>query len=139
MECDFSDPESVVSCFIHAMHQWELDSHALSRSARNSEDPSSYQSSVLASMVAISDRFCTPKPRTYGRNGSFQNPPEYDPQRESINECEIKGSRASVFTYRDSILGGGRYRYSLKRRANRWLIDTLKWFNEDGSESSAIL
>ena len=126
MECDFSDPKSVVSLFIAAMHDWELESHRLRRSVRNSDDPSSYQPSVLESMIAIFGRFCTPKPRTYGRHGSFQNPPEYDPRSEAIEKCEINGSSASVFTYRDSVVGGGFYRYSLRRRNDRWLIDTLK-------------
>jgi len=139
MSCDFSDPESVVLCFIASMHDWELMAHALRRSVRDSADPSSYQSCVLAAMDAVFKQFCTPKRRTNGRNGSFQNPPEYDPNHESVRESEIDGRLASVYTYRDSVIGGGRYRYCLKRHGGNWLIDTLKQCNEDGTESSAIL
>jgi len=59
-----------------------ITSHA-SR-VRDTDNPSSYQVAVLDSMTEVFGRFCTSKPRPHGRNGSFQNPPEYNPEVESI-------------------------------------------------------
>jgi hypothetical protein len=139
MDCDFDDPASVVSCFIQAMHAWETEAHRLRRVARGSPDPSSYQPSVLASMNEVFGRFCTPKARTHGRDGMFQNPPEYNPESETIVSCDVDDARAMVVTRRDAILGGGDYCYVLHRRANRWLIDSLKFRGENGVESRAVL
>ena len=138
MDRDYSDPESVVLCFIAAMHQWELNSHASQRAARDSTDPASYQPSVAVAMADVFSKFCTPKPRPHGRNASFQNPPEYNPAHESIRSTTIDGASASVLTNRDAVFGGP-FRYTLKRIDNRWLIDTLRQRNDDGSESPAIL
>ena len=136
MDCD--NPESMVLSFIAAMHQWELNSHASCRAVRDSADPTSYQTSVANSMADVFSRFCTPKPRPYGRNASFQNPPEYNPEHESIQSSEIRGSLAYVHTNRDAAFGG-LFRYTLKRMDNCWLIDTLKQCNDDGSESPVVL
>ena len=138
MDCDYDDPESVVLCFIAAMHQWELNSHASQRAVRDSAAPASYQPGVAAAMADVFSQFCTPKPRPYGRNASFQSPPEYNPDHESIQSSIIDGSSASVCTNRDSVFGG-MFRYTLQRIDNRWLIDTLRQRNDDGSESPAVL
>ena len=124
----FEDPASVVSCFIQAMNQWETESWQAMRSCRTSQDPSSYQSDVKARMDAVFARFCTPRERKYGRNSSFQNPPEYDPRREKILGVEVDegGKRASVTTNREAVLGGGRRKYTLIRRSAGWRIDTLR-------------
>ena len=138
MDCDYDVPESVVLSFIAAMHQWELDSHASCRAVRDSPDPASYQPAVAAAMADVFSQFCTPKPRPNGRNASFQNPPEYNPDHESIESSELLGACASVCTRRDAVFGGT-FRYTLKRIGSRWLIDTLKQRNDDGSESPAVL
>ncbi|SMP80166.1 NTF2 fold immunity protein [Neorhodopirellula lusitana] len=138
MDCDHDDPESVVLCFIAAMHQWELDSHAARRAARDTADPYSYQPAIVSAMAHVFSQFCTPKPRPHGRNASFQNPPEYNPDHESIQSSATQGRAASVYTHRDSVFGG-LFRYTLKRIDNRWLIDTLWQRNDDDSESPAVL
>lgn len=74
-------------CFIDA----ELDSHAAHRAARNTADPGSCQPAVAAEMAHVFSQFCTPKPRPYGRNASFQDPPEYNPDHESIQSSETQG------------------------------------------------
>ncbi len=139
MECDYDDPASVVLCFIRAMHDWESESHRLRRAAKGTADPSSYKGAVLDLMNDVFRQFCTPKPRPYGRNGSFQNPPEYDPESESIVNSDVHGLTASVVTCRNAIIGGGHYHYDLKRRGDCWLIDTLKFREDNGTESRAIL
>ena len=138
MDCDYDDPESVVLFFIAAMHHWEIESHASQRAARNSANPAAYQPAVVASMTDIFARFCTPKLRPHGRTASFQNPPEYDTSHETIVNFDVRSTTASVRTQRDAVFGG-LFRYSLKRIDDRWLIDTLKQCNDDGSESPAVL
>jgi len=125
---DFDDPASVVSSFIQAMNTWETDSWLAERSCRATGDPFSYQADVRTKVDVIFSDFCTPRDRNYGRNGSFQNPPEYDPQHEKTVETTVDKvrKRAYVTTHREAVLGGGRHRYTLIRRGGKWLIDTLK-------------
>ena len=129
--CDYDNPESVVMAFITAMNAWEKESFRLHREARGSADPASYHSMVLEEMQDIFAKYCTLKERPYGRHGSFQNPPEYDPQSEKIIGSGIdpepgKQGRAFVETEREAILGGGVYKYVLYKKSGRWLIDNLK-------------
>ena len=138
MNCNYDEPESVVRCFIAEMYRWETESHVARRAVRQSDNPASYQDSVRAAMARIFSAYCTPKSRPYGRNASFQKPPEYNPEHETILSTEISGLSASVRTRRDSVFGG-LFRYTLKRIDNRWLIDTLKRCNDDDTESRAIL
>ena len=138
MDCNYEDPESVVRCFIAEMNRWETESHVARRAVRQSDNPASYQAPVTAAMNRIFSAYCTPKPRPHGRQSSFQNPPEYNPEHETVLSSVIRGPSASVRTERDSVFGG-LFRYALKRIDNRWLIDTLKRCGDDDSESRAIL
>lgn len=79
----FSSPELVVERFIQAMNSWELAAWELSRAARGSEDPASYRTTVLSMQNDLFAKYCTPRQRPHGRLGSFQRPPEYDPERET--------------------------------------------------------
>jgi hypothetical protein len=137
---DFDDPLSVVRAFIEAMNRWETESWLTERSFRTTGDPFSYQADVRARMDVIFSNFCIPRDRKYGRNGSFQKPPEYDPQHEKILETEVDEvrKRAHVTTHREAVLGGGRHRYTLVRRGGKWLIDTLKR-EQTGEWQSVIL
>jgi len=127
-ECDFNDPASVVEAYIVSMNRWEIESWKAMRSVKESDDPSSYQDEVKRKEKEIFEYFCTKKERKYGRQGSFQKPPEYDPESEKILSTTIVEDRkaAIVETERDSVLGGGTYRYKLYRREGKWLIDNLK-------------
>ncbi|PXA03342.1 hypothetical protein DDZ13_13040 [Coraliomargarita sinensis] len=124
--CDFSSPESVTRSFIESMHQWEIESEQERRAARKTDDPASYQSKSMEKMNEIFLAFCTPKERKYGRQGSFQHPPEYDPEKEKITKTKEEGNLAQVESEREAILRGGKYRYILKRMNERWLIDRLE-------------
>jgi len=134
-ECDYENPESVVAAFIRAMNAWELFA------ARHQKKEGSTPWPVVnREMGQVFSRYCTPKERPFGRQGSFQSPPEYDPAREEIVVARIESPmKALVDTRREAILGGGEYRYVLHRVGERWLIDNLKFKEEDGSFSKAIL
>ncbi|MCP3931776.1 MAG: hypothetical protein GY705_22095 [Bacteroidetes bacterium] len=125
-KCNFDDPVSVVSAFIVVMNRWEIHSWKSMRAVRNSNDPSSYQNSSIQLMEEIFSFYCNKKERKYGRLGTFQNPPEYNPDAEKVISKVIEGKKAVVETERDAILGGGRYQYVLYRKDNNWLIDNLK-------------
>jgi hypothetical protein len=127
-QCNFDDPASVVKAFIAAMNGWELKSWQSSEACRNTSDPSAYQPGVLRELENVFALYCTPKERRFGRNGSFQEPPEYDPTREGILGADVDEihKRAYVTTQRETVLGGGRYKYALLRTEGKWLIDTLK-------------
>jgi NTF2 fold immunity protein len=119
-------PEVVVKRFIQAMNSWELAAWKLCRAARDSANPDAYQPEVMATQLAVFAKHCTARERPHGRQGSFQHPPEYDPERETIVKVEVEGERAHVDTNRDAVLGGGPHRYVLHRGARGWLIDSLK-------------
>ena len=121
--CDHSDPESVVLAFIAAMNRWEIACWEASRAAGDAYD----MASAKKTMDDVFDVYCTPKPRPYGRQGSFQKPPEYDPKNEKIIGTSIKGRKSTVDTDRNAVLAGGKYRYTLFLKDGQWRIDNLKY------------
>jgi len=131
-------PELVVQQFIQAMNAWELAAWKLGRAARDAADPAAYQHQVLASQLEVFSKFCTARDRPHGRQGSFQRPPEYDPEREPIVGVEIRGSRAYVDTTRDAVLDGGLRRYVLHRHEGVWLIDSAKTMVEGAWALSSL-
>ena len=133
--CRFDDPKAVVATFIRAMNAWELFASGLSK-----EDGITSRATVKEEVDAVFACFCTQKDRPYGRLGSFQSPPEYDPDHEEIIGFTIESSKkAFVDTRREAVLGGGEYRYALHLSDGKWLIDNLKFKEPDGSYSKAIL
>ena len=108
------------------MNAWELRAWELSRAARDSPDRTSHWPEVQATLDSVFAKHCTARKRPQGRQASFQRPPEYDPQRETIIRTEVDRELAYVDTERVAPLGGGAYRYTLHRRDDRWLIDNVK-------------
>ena len=139
-DCDFEDPQSVVAALIAAMNAWVLTAWKAKRACRYGRDQSAYLSAVLTEMNRIFGAYCTPKERKFGRKGSFQRPPEYDPANENITNVEVDDDRrrAYVTTQRQAVIGGGTYRYTLHRKHGKWLIDNLK-FKTGGKWNSHIL
>jgi len=135
-ECNFDDPASVVSSFIAEMNYWEMDSWKAMRLSRDSVNPDTYQHNVRAAVDIIFDKYCTKKERPYGRQASFQKPPEYDPEKEHIISVQIESNKNKAFieTEREAVLGGGRFLYVLFRKEGKWLIDNLKHDNQGKCE-----
>lgn len=132
---NFDQPEAVVIAFIKAMNAWELFAAGNSKRER-----ASASSGINREMDAVFSHFCTSKDRAFGHQGSFQSPPEYDPLREVVIKSTIESARkALVDTRREAVLSGGEYRYVLHRTDGKWLIDNLKFREDDGSYSKAIL
>jgi hypothetical protein len=132
-EIDYLNPEEVVSNFIVAMNEWEIEANHLSKSGKGFD-------AIIESMNKVFDLFCTKKDRPYGRNGSFQRPPEYDPKSESIVFSNVEESnKATVITSREATLGGGIYKYVLYKKSGKWLIDNLKFEEKKGKFTNALL
>jgi hypothetical protein len=115
-----STPEATLYGFIVAMNRWEGEAARLSksRSQKASEQ-------LLDTMQAVFDAYCTPRPRPFGRNGSFNVPPEYNPQEEALLERVLERSnRAILITRNKRLLRENRY-VALKR-GGKWLLDNKK-------------
>src|SRR5262245_20164480 len=88
-----SDAVEVVRAFIARMHEWELAANAASKAARKTDNPTSYQRPILASMNTVFAKWCTPKERKHGRLGAFSNPPEYQPNHEPVLKVVLESPR----------------------------------------------
>ena len=138
--CDFNEPGSVVMAFIGAMNLWEIESWQASQAASEAGTPAAYLEEVNLNMSQVFQAFCTPKERKNGRQGSFQHPPQYDPQNEKIESDSIakNGKKAFVETQREAAFGGGAYRYTLTKPADRWLIDSVKRLRDETWENAVL-
>lgn len=116
----------MVRQLICAMNAWERSAWQAQWESREAADPSAYLAQFRVEVEGIFRTFCTPKDRPFGRQASFQHPPEYDPAGKIDIDCQVSGNKAIVETERRAVLGGGRYRYALQRIGGRWLIDNLK-------------
>ena len=87
------EPSDAVNAFIVAMHEWEKQADVEFQRAKENGTIGTLTERLLDSQAAVFERFCTSKPRTYGRNGSFERPPEYDSAKEKVISCEIQGRR----------------------------------------------
>jgi hypothetical protein len=130
-------PDAVVTAFIDAMHQWEVDAWAASRRARETPQAADHLVEVAGACDQVFARLCAPRERPQGRNASFSRPPEYNPASERVVATRITGNQAEVDTLREALLGGA-FRYRLRRRGGQWLIDSLKR-EQDGEWIAEVL
>lgn len=122
-DMDDSNPASVLRGFILAMHAWETDCY---NQQQRIDDGELDWSIIKQAQNQIFERFCTPKPRTYGRLGSFGFPPEYTPE-DTLVSIECENRRAVVMT-RQASSARPRYEvlFGLIRKGDIWRIDTKK-------------
>lgn len=123
-DVDDADPASVLRGFMLAMHRWETDCYSQQQSAGDEELLD--WSVIQQAQNQIFERFCTPKPRTYGRLGSFGFPPTYTPD-DTLVSIEHQARRILLMTLQAP---STRMRYevlfSLVRKEGVWRIDTKK-------------
>lgn len=135
----FAEPAKVVRGFIADMHQWELETAVASAAAKKSDRYDAFTSATRKSLSKVFARWCTPKERSYGRCGSFQDPPEYQPDYEKILEVVLESSRrCSVYTQQGTGFKN-KQKYVLLKKGNRWQIDSVKWQLNDGKWANGIL
>ena len=138
---DCEDPSRIVQSFISEMHAWETAASIAERATRETNRPDSHWADVKATVDSIFMTYCTPKSRPYGRNASFRQPPEYNPDTEKITNVDFSadGRRAFVDTFRDDPIEGGNRRYVLFRSGGKWLIDNVKLVDKGGTTAQLIL
>jgi hypothetical protein len=134
----YSQPAEVVRRFIADMHDWEIRT-AAARKNSAPENHVQFWEAANTSLAAVFARWCTPKDRKYGRLGSYQEPPEYQPYGEDILETVIESPRrACVYTQRRTGFGF-KQQYVLQKLAGRWLLDNVKWQASDAKWKAGTL
>jgi hypothetical protein len=135
-------PVQVLKAFMTEMNQWEQDACQSSPFFRNSPFyrdeyskggtlPQNLEWEVRRQAISrdlneIFVKYCSPRKRPYGRQGSFGYPPEYDPNTEEILEIvEESSRRVIIFTQQHSKFRR-KCRYVLIRKNAKWLIDNKK-------------
>ena len=119
-------PDVVVLDFIFAMNRWEVFAWTARREATRSEDPSSHLRAVTQALAEVFAQHCTPRELTLERASSFENPPRYDPSRETVVELQVDTESSIVTTKRLTTAGSVRFQYGLVLAEGAWLIDRLR-------------
>jgi hypothetical protein len=123
-------PVEVLRGFMKAMNKWERESWKIyTESKIKNRDLVVQQQRFQESQERIFAKYCTPKKRLVaGRFGSFQNPPEYDPETENILNVDVVSKRRVIIYTQQGTGFRNKCRYVLLRKGNRWLIDNKKIF-----------
>ena len=129
----YADPAEVVRRFIADMHDWEARTLLDYRSSEPSQSDA-FISQARASLGEIFIRWCTPKERKHGRLGSFSDPPEYQPEHEAILEAVIESPRRACVLTQQGTGFREKRKYVLLKKADRWLIDNVKWWQVSVNE-----
>lgn len=120
----FTEPIRILREFIAAMNQWERQCwQEYCQIRAEGGDLTMYQENVLQGMRIIFNAYCTPRERPYGRYGSYQHPPEYDPETEQILDVVEESKNRVVITTQVGIGIRHTLRYVLLRKRGKWLID----------------
>lgn len=122
--CDFSAPEKVLRGFILAMNRWEARAHELDEAAERALTTANQQ--VMLEMQQVFDTYCTPIARPYGRLGSYQIPPEYQPTESLIAISLVDTRRAELVTRGRHGTSEREYLYVALKKKGRWLIESKK-------------
>ena len=120
--CDHSAPEKVLRSFIFAMNRWEKNAAALRKAHPHD---SGIGKRTLDEMEKVFSIFCTPIKRPYGRQGSYQIPPEYDPEEEFLIAVNIVDPRRVELITRQNKMKM-EYLYVALKKKGRWLLDSKK-------------
>jgi hypothetical protein len=117
--------EDVLRAFIKEMHDWEVEARDACELAIALDRAGSDHPSTLAKMNRIFDLYCTPKPRPFGRQGSFRHPPEYDPDSEEIvGISQPTSRRVEILTRNQRTKQDAKY--VLLKKTGRWLLDSKR-------------
>ncbi len=122
-------PENTLKEFIQRMNAWEIWAHKNSPKNPTHDEYDKFNKELNHRPQQIYADLCTPKDRPYGRQGMYQNPPEYQMTEEIIKVIECSERRIEIITQE---LEGfqNKNKYVLLKKQNRWLIDNKKWFDQ---------
>jgi hypothetical protein len=125
--------------FLAAMNQWKRQAHQARQAAKHTANPESYWPTVIEGMNAVFAEFCTPRKRPYGRNGAFSNPPEYDPETETILEVIEDSSRRVRIITQQATGFKNKCQYVLLKQKGQWYIDNRRIIYSDGASITNTL
>lgn len=131
-------PEARLRLFIEAMEKWESESWRAMKQAERAPFPNNYEGPARQRLITIFQEFCTPKKRAYGRvdNLSLAHPSDYCSAKLVLTTRQ-SSSRRVVFVVTSARRGwGSQWVFVLLKQGGRWLLDSKKTINEDGSESA---
>lgn len=124
--------------FWRRMNEWESEAAAGFASALVSEhelDPeraAKFQSEALNRLHGIFSEYCLR--RGPQRGLEFENPPEYDPNREEVLSVTPRGKSLIVRTRRSGTGGAEEFVYEMRKTADLWRIVGKRWVAPDGEE-----
>jgi hypothetical protein len=134
---DFSDPIAVLRAFWIAAFDWNLracQAHGEREEKRKAvgndyNADQAFWATLNREWTEVLTAFCTPKKRVYSAGSSF-GPSYYDPDNSRILSQTRENPRRIVVEVEVSDKGrgpaGGKYRYVLLKRGEKWLIDNKK-------------
>lgn len=125
------EPAEVVRRFVADMHAWEMQA-AADFHATQPQGSEAFWDRARTSQAEVFARWCTDKARPQGRNGSFAQPPEYQPEYEQILETRLESSRQAVVETQQGTGFKNKVRYTLLKKAGRWRIDNKKRARANG-------
>jgi NTF2 fold immunity protein len=112
----------VLLAFFEAMNQWESEMDDAGKTRIDSEaERHDRQAQDMTRCAAIFEKYCTPKPRAYGRPSalSYSKPPGYT--QETVVDTE-KPSKQKIWIYTKDTFGFQR-RYLVIRSRGEWRVD----------------
>ena len=121
------EPESIVRAFIDDYYRWN------NRSYDRFEKDSSPETaaSVEAEYEGLLRCFC--RPGFQGKAVAFGLPSTHDPSRETIVECAIGDSRATIKTRNTDVDGFvADYEFLLVFDHGRWFLEAVDYLDEEG-------
>lgn len=133
MNSEQTDKEikKVLKSFIAEMNKWELQAAETYDEIckENSKlDPEKVKETNERLVDEIFAKYCTPKERKFGRLGTFQMPPAYDPKEEIIEITYPNAKKATVETQQHTGMRN-KNRYTLFYKNDGWLIDYKEYFS----------
>jgi hypothetical protein len=140
------EPVAVLYGFIKAMNHWERESYPESRQLFREGEHIVDQQLLMAyaqrknqRLKEIFSAYCTLRERPYGRQSTFQHPPEYDPENEKLLDIVKESSQRVVIFTQETTGFCHKNRYVLLRKGGEWRVDNKKWLDPEGKWCKGIL
>jgi len=128
-------PEETIKAFIKDMNSWENWAHENTPKNPNDREYESFKQELNMRVGKIFKEYCTSRDRSYGRNGMYQKPPEYQENEEILEVIDCSNTRIEIITQEHSGFSN-KNKYTLLKQGGRWLIDNKTWFDVQNSDWS---
>jgi hypothetical protein len=123
-------PENTLIQFFNEMNAWEIWAKQNDPKEPTEKEWETFKKMCEEKLRKIFDKFCSPKKRVSGRQCDHRDPPEYQPELESIIEVKkTYSSRVEIITQEKSGFET-RNKYILLKKKGKWLINSKQWFDD---------